>query len=293
MRREADLTAGAAYGMAVTSQPVPERPGLDAAWLRRTLLVGGLWRDLEVVAETGSTNADLVEAARSGAPEGLVRVAEHQRAGRGRHGRGWSSPPRAGLAASVLLRPKPAVPAAAWAWLPLLAGVALVSAVREVTGLPAALKWPNDLLVGGRKCAGILAEVAGDAVVVGIGVNVTTRADGLPAPAPGAPAPTSLALAGAPGTGREPLLVAVLRDLESWYRRWRAGAGAAGACGLRAAYLAVCDTAGRPVRALLPGGGELTGVAADVDPEGRLVLRDRTGRSHRLSAGDIVHVRPG
>lgn len=279
--------------MAVTSQPVPERPGLDAAWLRRTVPAGGLWRDLAVVAETGSTNADLVAAARAGAPEGLVRVAEHQRAGRGRNGRHWSTPPRAGLTASVLLRPGPAVPSSTWAWLPLLAGVALVSAVRDVTDLPAVLKWPNDLLVAGRKCAGILAEVAGDAVVLGIGLNVTTRAEELPAAAPGAPAATSLVLAGAPGTHREPLLAALLRDLERWYQQWRAAAGAAGRCGLRTAYLAVCDTPGRPVRALLPGGGELAGVVADVDREGRLVLRDATGRCHRLSAGDIVHVRPG
>ena len=122
------------------------RPPLHQTALRRVLVrPGELWTDVRVVVQTASTNADVAEAARSGAEEGLVIVAERQSAGRGRMGRGWFSPPRAGLAVSVLLRPAP--PAARWAWLPLLAGVALVEAVGRVALVDAALKWPNDLLV--------------------------------------------------------------------------------------------------------------------------------------------------
>jgi BirA family biotin operon repressor/biotin-[acetyl-CoA-carboxylase] ligase len=273
----------------------PARPALRGDHLRRSLL-GGLWRTLSVVEETGSTNRDLAAAAADGAAEGQVLVAEHQRAGRGRAGRIWSSPARAGLTVSVLLRPGrprpawPAAPATRWSWLPLLAGVALVESVRT-TGLAPALKWPNDLLVGGRKCAGVLAEVTGDAVVIGIGLNVTTRADELPAPTAGGLPATSLALAGAGHADRESLLRALLVRVETWYGRWRAAAGDADACGLRPAYLDACATLGRPVRAALPGGAGLTGVATTVDPDGRLVLRTPDGQ-RRLAAGDITHLRP-
>src|SRR3982751_6751443 len=109
-----------------------ERPPLNEAALRRALLVpDGLWTDLRVVAETASTNADLAAAARQGEPEGAVLVAERQSAGRGRLGRRWESPARAGIAVSVLLRPGRAA-LDRQSWLPLLAGVALVEAVRRV-----------------------------------------------------------------------------------------------------------------------------------------------------------------
>ena len=278
--------------------PPDIRPLLDAAALRRAVLSpGGPWHTLEVVAETASTNADLVAAARDGAPEGMILVAEHQRAGRGRAGRVWSAPPRAGLAVSVLLRPGaaaarwPAVPAARWGWLPLLAGVALAESVAGLAGVPARLKWPNDLLLDGAKCAGVLVEVAGGAVVVGIGLNVTQRPEELPEPAPGALPATSLALAGARVTDRQQLLVELLRTAGQWYGLWRRHAGDPGACGLRAAYLRICATVGKSVRALLPGGTVLTGTAETVDGEGRLVLHTQHG-TRALAAGDITHLRP-
>src|SRR6516165_1419427 len=157
----------------------------------------GLWREVRAVAETGSSNADLLAAAGAGAAEGTVLMAEAQTAGRGRLGRRWASPPRAGLTFSVLLRPD-GVPAALLGWLPLLAGVAAAASVRAVAAVDATLKWPNDVLVGERKLGGILAERTGAAVVIGIGINVwQTRAD-LPPDA----AATSLALAaGAAVTG--------------------------------------------------------------------------------------------
>jgi BirA family biotin operon repressor/biotin-[acetyl-CoA-carboxylase] ligase len=277
-----------------------DRPPLVEAALRRALVVaGGLWTELRVVAETGSTNADLAARAHEGASEGLVLVAERQTAGRGRLGRTWQSPPRAGIAVSVLLRPTSrhrTVPARYLGWLPLLAGVALTEAVRRVSEVDAFLKWPNDLLVRrdgeDRKCGGILAEtvaVAGSndsAVVLGIGVNTSLREAELPRPDA-----TSLALSGAARADRDPLLRAVLRDLAGWYERWLDADGDATASGLRAAYVAHSGTLGRRVRVELPGDAALTGVAADLDPDGRLVVNDVDGLRHTVAAGDVVHLR--
>jgi BirA family transcriptional regulator, biotin operon repressor / biotin---[acetyl-CoA-carboxylase] ligase len=273
------------------------RPPLNAARLSRALVVpGGLWTRLDLRTETGSTNADAAAAAQAGEPEGLVVVAERQTAGRGRLGRTWTSPPRAGLAVSVLLRPgQPrGVPAGRYGWLPLLAGVALVESVRQLSEVDAVLKWPNDLLVGDRKCAGILAEVvAGSeppAVVVGIGLNVTLREDELPADPDGRRA-TSLALAGAKATDRDPLLRALLRSFAGWYERWRDAGGDPERSGLAAAYVRHCDTLGRRVRVLLPDGGELTGTARELDSDGRLVVHTGAGQDRAVAAGDIRHVR--
>jgi len=266
-----------------------QRPPLSARSLERALLVpGGLWRRLALKEETGSTNADVADAARAGAAEGLIVVAEQQVAGRGRRDRVWVSPARAGLTVSVLLRPGD-VPQRHWAWLPLLAGVALRDAVQRIAEVDAALKWPNDLLVGDGKAAGILAEVTGDAVVLGIGLNVTTRADELP-PTTGLPA-TSLLLAGARSTDRDPLLRALLRGLAQWYAGWREAGGDAEMCGLLGAYRRGCATLGRQVRVQLPGGEELAGEATTVDADGQMVIRTADGTAHRVSAGDVVHVR--
>jgi BirA family transcriptional regulator, biotin operon repressor / biotin---[acetyl-CoA-carboxylase] ligase len=284
-----------------------DRPPLSAARLRRALVApDGPWRRLDLRAETGSTNADAAEAARAGEPEGLVVIAERQTAGRGRRGRAWQSPARAGIAVSVLLRPGEAVaerdwppaPANGYGWLPLLAGVALVEAVTRLAELPVAptLKWPNDLLIGGAKCAGILAEAVpgpaperAPAIVLGVGLNVTLRADELPEHPTGLPA-TSLRLAGAVATDRDPLLRALLRALADWYDRWRVAGGDAVGCGLRDAYLAACATVGSPVRVLLPGGDELTGTATGVDPDGQLLVDTPTG-PRTLTAGDVQHLR--
>ncbi|GLY95652.1 biotin--[acetyl-CoA-carboxylase] ligase [Actinoplanes sp. NBRC 103695] len=272
-----------------------DRPPLSSRSLERALLVpGGLWRRLDIRAATGSTNADATEAALAGEPEGLVVVAEQQVAGRGRRDRTWVSPPGAGLTLSVLLRPGD-VPSRRWGWLPLLAGVALRDAVHRITELDATLKWPNDLLVHDQqsqlssKCAGILAEVAGDAVVVGIGLNVTTRVGELP-PVTGLPA-TSLQIAGAKSTDREPLVKALLRSLEQWYVGWRDAGGDAEMCGLLGAYRRGCSTIGRDVRVELPAGDDVVGAAVDVDADGQLVVRTADGVDNRVSAGDVRHVR--
>jgi BirA family biotin operon repressor/biotin-[acetyl-CoA-carboxylase] ligase len=236
------------------------------------------WR-VSVVARTESTNADLLA---SDGPHGTVRAAEYQTAGRGRLDRSWVSPPRAGLTFSVLLRPDR--PTATWGWLPLLAGVALAEAVQDATGVPAALKWPNDLIAGPdeRKLAGILAQASGPAVVVGIGLNVSTTPAELPVEAA-----TSLALLGAAEVDRTALLAGVLGRIDSWYRRWNTADDE-----LAAAYRARCATLGRPVRVARADRGSVEGVAEDVDELGRLRLRTSGGGRETVAAGDVIHLRP-
>ena len=260
---------------------------------------GTLWREVRAVAETGSSNADLLAAAGAGAAEGTVLVAEAQTSGRGRLGRRWASPPRAGLTFSVLLRPG-GVPAALLGWLPLLAGVAAAASVRTVAAVDATLKWPNDVLAGERKLGGILAERTGTAVVIGIGINVWQARADLPPDA----AATSLALTAGPGvtgaaadTGapglRERLLSVLLDELGRWYLSWRdqASPGDADACGLRQEYVRRCATLGREVTVTMPGTKPVTGTATGVDGAGRLEVRTATGLV-AVTAGDVVHVRP-
>ncbi|GHG95099.1 biotin--[acetyl-CoA-carboxylase] ligase [Streptomyces lanatus] len=269
-----------------------DRPPLNAAALRRGLVrEGGLWREVEVVQRTGSTNTDLVDLATTGkAAEGTVLVAEEQTAGRGRLDRDWTAPARSGLFFSVLLNPAE-VPVPRWGWLPLLTGVAVATGLSRAAGVDTALKWPNDVLVtiGGeeRKTGGILAERAGEAgVVIGVGINVSLRTDELPVPQA-----ASLALAGAVSTDRDPLLRGMLRSLEEWYGRWRAAAGDPLVSGLQETYAAGCATLGKRVRAELPGDRALTGEAVAIDGDGRLVLATEEGVQEPVGAGDIVHLR--
>jgi BirA family biotin operon repressor/biotin-[acetyl-CoA-carboxylase] ligase len=277
-----------------------QRAPLQAAAIRASVQAGSrLWSQVSVVAETGSTNEDLIAAAGAGAADGTVLVAERQTKGRGRLGRSWLSEPGAALTFSVLLRPL-AVPPAGRGWLPLLAGVAVAAGVRAQTGLDVSLKWPNDVVAVSAgpagslgKLAGILAEQAGDAIVIGAGLNVAATpvlaAAGRPSAGYG---PASLADLGATATDRTALLTAILRDLEHWYLRW-VGATAPGdavSSGLRAEYLRSCCTVGRDVRVELPGGTTLTGRACDIDGTGRLLVATEAG-VQTVSAGDVIHVR--
>lgn len=243
-----------------------DRPPLRPAALSRALELDG-WR-VEVVPSVGSTNAVVADRIRAGEPHGLVIVAEHQTDGRGRLDRSWTSPPRAALTFSVLLRPS--LEPDQLGWVPLWGGLAVAQALREQAEVEATLKWPNDVLIGGRKVAGLLTELVNGAVVLGIGLNVTTSQDELPHDLA-----TSLLLAGATSTDREPLLKAILRVL-------------AGALGDRdtSAYRTLCSTLGRQVRVELPGGRCVEGTAEAIDELGRLVV-DGTA----YAAGDVVHLR--
>ncbi|HEX6149418.1 biotin--[acetyl-CoA-carboxylase] ligase [Nocardioides sp.] len=249
----------------------PARPPLDSTRLAE--------HGIGVLPATGSTNAVVADLARDGAPGWTVVVTEHQTAGRGRLDRTWDTPDRAALTFSTLLRPS--VAGGEWPWLPLLAGVAVAGALREA-GVPATLKWPNDVLIGGRKTAGILAErletPTGPAAVVGIGLNVHQRVDELPVPTA-----TSVEHATGAAPDRTDLLLDILSRLRRQYDAWSVGGGAA----VRPAYVAACETIGQDVRVALPGDEDLTGPATDVDQVGRLVVAGRP-----IAAGDVVHVRP-
>jgi BirA family biotin operon repressor/biotin-[acetyl-CoA-carboxylase] ligase len=248
------------------------RPPLDAARLPE--------HQVEVVEEAGSTNVLVAERARADGPEGLVIVAEHQTAGRGRLARTWETPARSALTFSVLLRP--VVPAASWLWLPLLTGYEVTKALRAA-GFDAAVKWPNDVLIGERKVAGILVErvetASGPAAVVGVGLNVGMTADELPVPEA-----TSLAIEGEV-PDRTELLGLLLDTLWEGYVTWQEG-GEAATTRLAASYAAACSTIGQRVRVDLPSGEVLTGTATGIDPSGRLLV-DGTA----VSAGDVIHVR--
>jgi BirA family biotin operon repressor/biotin-[acetyl-CoA-carboxylase] ligase len=242
---------------------------------------GRLAGPLRAYRSAGSTQALARRWAETGAPEGAVVLADHQTEGRGRRGRRWTAPPGAALLFSVVLRPP--VPVARWPEIPLTAGCAVAEAVEDVTRLTVGLKWPNDVLVGGRKVAGILAEgVAGASpiVVLGIGVNVAQRGDDWPPEL--ADRARSLAELGAAVT-RERLLTATLARLGAWYET-------------------LLDAGFEPVRAawrrrgllgerVLVAGAEVT--AVDLAAGGQLVVRRDDGRTVLLVGGEDVGAVPG
>jgi BirA family biotin operon repressor/biotin-[acetyl-CoA-carboxylase] ligase len=213
------------------------------------------------VPETGSTNSDLLDQHLE-LPDRSVLRTDHQRAGRGRLDRRWEAPPGSNLLVSLLFRVTPTDPGE------LMRRVALaaVEAVRSVTGLEAVLKWPNDLLLGADKLAGLLAQRAEDgSVVVGIGLNVAWAPEG----------------AAKLGHGVRPaqLLVALLEAYDAL------------PADITALYSDRLTTLGQRVRVELPT-GDIVGTATDVEGDGRLVVIDECALTHRLAIGDVVHLRP-
>ncbi|MBD7919539.1 biotin--[acetyl-CoA-carboxylase] ligase [Cellulomonas sp. Sa3CUA2] len=279
------------------------RPPLEVDTLRELLLApAGPLARLDVVEETASTN-DVVLAGLRVAPDtwphASLLVAEHQTAGHGRAGRTWTTPSRSSLTCTFVARPRSGP--ATYAWLPLLAGLGAVRALRATAGVPAVLKWPNDVLVDlgdevehldgwgtARKVAGILAQVVPEvpAVAVGIGVNVDQRPDELPVPWA-----TSLAIAGARAADRANVLVALVRALDEVAQRWTEHQGDAVAAGLLDEVASVCATLGKRVSVELPGGAALVGTATELGADGALVVRSDDGATHRVLAGDVTHVR--
>jgi BirA family biotin operon repressor/biotin-[acetyl-CoA-carboxylase] ligase len=266
---------------------VPVDDPLDEVRLRSELLEpGALWRRLDVVAETGSTNADLAARARAGEESGTVLVTDFQSAGKGRLGRTWTAPPGTSIAMSVLIRPHD-VASTRWTWLPLLAGLAVVEALRRGAEAHAVLKWPNDVLVDGRKICGILAErvetPSGPACVIGMGLNVHLSDEELPVP-------TAISLAVLNPSrvmGRNPLLTTILRAFASIYQQWEISDDDTA---FATSYVKRCDTIGRRVRVSLAGGLDVEGEAEAIDRDGRLVIRTAEG-VRSLGAGDVVHLR--
>lgn len=260
---------------------MPVSPPVDSSELAAALgLPDSRWSRLECVASTGSTNADLAAAARAGdAPVGAILLAEEQTAGRGRLGRTWVSPRGASLALSVLLRP--VVDPAGWGWVSLLAGLGVARGLRCL-GLAPSLKWPNDVLLSGRKVCGILAELVstptGPAVVLGMGLNVSLSAAELPVPTA-----TSLWLQGCLAP-KVDVATAILDELAACLAAWEAGED------VGAAYRAACSSLGQEVRVIVSPAPNVVGRAVDVDEAGRLVVETETG-ALRFAAGDVIHLR--
>lgn len=251
---------------------------------------------LAELPSSSSTNTELsARADREGLGDLTVILTRYQSAGRGRLGRSWTAPPGASIACSVLLRPRlpdgSAVAPERLGWVPVIAGMAMAQAVRgALPGREVGFKWPNDVLVGGRKVCGVLAELlpSGTGVVVGAGLNTRMRAEELPVPTA-----TSLAVEGiAVDDALEDLvLAAYLEGLRDRVARYLAAGADADASGTRAQARAACLTLGRAVRIELPDGRELRGTATDLDLDGRLVVTGEDGASRSVAAGDVTHVR--
>lgn len=240
---------------------------------------------IDVLTEAASTNAVLRASADDvlAWPHLSVLLTENQTAGRGRLDRTWTAPPGASLAVSVMLRRLPGVEARGW--IPLAAGVAMADAIAgQLPGRAVDVKWPNDVLVGGRKICGILAEATHDAVIVGTGVNTAMTHEELPVPTA-----TSFALEGV-AVDADRLLARYLDGLDVLVGGLATSGDAMGS-GLHEAVLRRCVTIGSAVRVSLPGGRMLEGVAVALDADGRLVVR-ADSVEHAVSAGDVVHVRP-
>lgn len=270
---------------------------------QRFLSAAGIPR-LDVVDSTGSTNADLLRAVASDPAAWTdlsVLTAEYQTAARGRLERHWEAPPLSSVSVSFVLRPVNAegrpLPTDAYSWLSLIAAVALRETLLETAGIPAELKWPNDVLVRGRKIAGILAQLGplvGGAVpvVLGTGLNVTLREEDLPVPTA-----TSVGLESPTTSDRTELLKSYLSHFAVLYRSFcnadgDPAAGLAGGPSLHKRVESVMVTLGRQVRAQLPGDHEIIGHATRLDEYGSLLVVDRDGREHVVTAGDVVHLRP-
>lgn len=250
---------------------------------------------LRVLAETGSTNDDLVAIAADEAAYSTI-VAASQTAGRGRLGRPWVAPPEASLSISVLLRPAypggEPLPLEHYGWLPLIAGVAMAEAIEPLVPGQVGLKWPNDVQIDGQKVSGLLAELVpgADAVVMGSGVNLALTADQLPTPVS-----TSLLLAGAELTGDEladAVLSRYLERLRELVTAFLHSGADVDASGTRELVVERCTTLGQQVRVELPGGSMLHGTATGIDRSGRLQVRlGSDGSTVAVAAGDVTHLR--
>jgi len=246
--------------------------------VRADLAASTRFRDIRLLEVTDSTNRVVSELAEGGASEGIVVAADHQTSGRGRLDRTWDEEPGAGLLVSVLLQPA-GLALDRWHLVTAAVGLAAKDACATVAGVEAELKWPNDLLWEGRKLAGVLAETAAGALVVGMGLNVHSAPEGA----------SYLDRAAGRRVSRGTLLPAWLKHLDELLDRWEE---------VSRRYREECATVGRRV-VVEQHGGVLTGTAEAVDADGRLVVRPDPGDGAHagrepvaVSAGDVVHVRP-
>lgn len=250
----------------------------------QSLLTGRvIGRCLRVVAEIGSTNDAAMAAGHAGEPEGLAILADRQGSGRGRLGRTWASLPGLGIYTSILLRPP--VPPLRAPLLTLMAGLATAEAVEAVGQVAPAMKWPNDVLCGGRKVAGILTEMATMGqqighVVVGVGINVGHRAVDFPAEMEATA--TSIEMVAGCRVDRGKVAAALYNAMDRWYSIFcQEGTDAI----LQQARRRTA-TLGRPVT-VLADHQRWQGIALDLDTDGALLVRDETGAVRRVLAADV------
>ena len=238
----------------------------------------------EHLEQTGSTNRDLLEKA-SSCQEFHVLATDFQSAGRGRMDRRWEAAPGSSVMASILLRPRFTDPEGI-GWLTLLAALAINQALSSF-GVSSKVKWPNDVLVGGKKISGILAEASADlsTVVLGFGINVSQAPSDLPVETA-----TSLYIETGQPVSRDELLAKVIQNIISLYEELALSGGSAEASGLRASLLAVSGTVGQQVSVEFPDNTKSFGLAKDIDSGGRLVVETST-ETLRVSAGDVLHLR--
>ncbi len=259
--------------------PADLAPAIIQARLRSRVIA----RSLEVVGEVASTNDAVMAAGRTGAAEGLAVLADRQTAGRGRLGRRWASPAGVGLYTSILLRP--ALPASDAPLVTLAAALAVAEAIQEASGLIAQLKWPNDVLVDGRKVAGILTEMASveawvSHIVVGIGINVNHGPADLPEEV--REVATSIRVAAGRSIPRGDLAAAVYNGLDRWYQVF---------CEHRSEAILerarqISATLGRPVE-VVAAEERWEGLAVDLDADGALLVQEATGAFRRVLASDV------
>ena len=288
------------------------RAPVDAAALRR-VMDDARMGELFTSERTGSTNDDLAARAASSALANLsVESTEEQVQGHGRLGRSWQAPARSSLAASIYFRPSAGFDQSGLAWLSMLCATAMVQTLRHDASLAAGLKWPNDVVAGGKKICGLLAQLvmtdAGPVVVVGAGLNVSLTATELPVPTA-----SSLELLDAQVLDRTLLLGGYLRRVAHLFRIFeRVGGNASARAGyaleaagadhgtgqedetagtLRELVRSVMVTIGHQVDAHLPNGSVLSGTAVDLDAEGSLTVREPNGMLHNVLAGDVYHLR--
>lgn len=254
----------------------------DPTTVRALLADDTMWRVVESVGSTGSTNADVAAMARAGGSEGRVLIAAEQTSGRGRLDRTWVSPPGSSLSLSMLLQPEPEFPR--WGWLSLLTGMAVSAALSDLAPDPSLvqLKWPNDVLIGGGKVCGILSERiehgTGARAVVGLGLNLELERDELPVPTA-----TSLALEGFP-VDRERIVAGVLSWMENYYRLWQQSGSLAGEYRKRCASVGAALTISVAPHTVVSGRGH------GVDEFGRLEVSTKSG-IEAFAVGDVVHAR--
>ena len=224
---------------------------------------------------TASTQSDLAELVNSSvAKSGEVIAAEFQSNGRGRLDRTFEAPPKSALLFSLYVAPKRA--RSDWSFISFLAALAMREVISKDIKDKVSLKWPNDILIGDRKVAGLLAQQIGDGVIVGIGLNVAMSADELPVPTA-----TSLALAGSNNLDRNLMLSAFLNQFAEIFKEWDSGGD------FLEKYRQVSSTIGRQVRVEVLGRDSIEAEAVAITAQGALILRD----GFEVNVGDVVHLR--